>query len=340
MKLTNNEQQSLSIAVFLATDNYNHNRYPGKLSISTTGLIKPPRMIILNDRIITLQEVEPKETEMDIALNIPSRVGSAIHTAIEDAWKNSHTQALTDLGYPSAMIKRVVINPTPEALILKPNIIPVYMEQRVSKEIDGYIIDGQYDFVGEGTLEDFKTTGTYGYVKNNPHDDELKILQGSIYRWLNPEIVTSDHMLIQYIFTDWSKLESIKQAKRGYPVSRIVAKKFILKSIIETESWIRQRLQLLKSLKHTKESELPLCTKEELWADKTIYSYYKNPASTKRSTKNFNANEYHLANERLLKDGNVGIIREKKGKVKRCNYCNCIDICSQAQSLIANRQLA
>ena len=60
-KFTNNEKQSLSIAVWLVTDEYNHNRYPGKLSISATSLLKPARMTILSNRILTSQTITPED---------------------------------------------------------------------------------------------------------------------------------------------------------------------------------------------------------------------------------------------------------------------------------------
>ena len=30
-------------------------------------------------------------------------------------------------------------------------------------------------------------------------------MQGGIYKWLNPELITSDHVYIQFIFTDRSE---------------------------------------------------------------------------------------------------------------------------------------
>lgn len=337
MKYTNTENQSLSIAVWLVTDSYDKDPFPGQLHISVTGLLKPARMIVLSGRLTDAQAVDPEETEYDISMNIPNRMGTAIHSGIENAWIKNYKQALKDLGYPQAIIDRIVINPSYNDRQAVPNCIPVYMEQRIHKTIEGYIVSGKYDFVGEGIIEDFKSTGVYGYMKKDPHDDELKILQGSIYRWLNPDIVTADHMLIQYVFTDWSKLDSKIRAKRGYPASRIVPKKLMLKSIPETESWIRQKIQLVKSLELVPEHELPLCTDEELWQSKPVYKYFKNPTKTKRSTANFD--DYHLAHARLLKDGNCGLIKEFKGTVRRCGYCTAYELCTQKNAYLNNGTL-
>jgi len=331
MKYTNVEGHSLSVAVWLVTDDYIQNPYPGKAHLSATGLLKPERMIILSQRA---NAKKTTASEMDISMNIPNHLGSAMHSSIQRAWETNYKKALLDLNYPKGMVDKVRINPTPENLKVNPDIIPVYMEQRASKEICGYIIDGQYDFIGDGTLEDFKSTGVYGFMKNDAYDDQLKILQGSIYRWLNPDIITSDHMLIQYTFTDWSKLDSKIRKKKGYPQSRIVPKKFMLMPVQETESWVRQKLNTVISLQKTPEPDLPLCTAEELWRDKPVFKYYKNPDNRKRSTANFE--DYHEAHARLLKDDSVGVIVDFRGKVRRCGYCDAYDLCTQKDQYIAD----
>jgi hypothetical protein len=335
IKYTNVTDQSLSVAVWLVTDEYDRDPYPGKLSISATGLLKPPRMIILSDRVKAAQATNINEEAYDISMFIPNRVGTAVHSGIQNAWERNYKQALKDLGKPQAMIDRVRINPTSNELLRSPDIIPVYMELRAEKTINGYIVTGKFDFVGEGTLEDYKTTGVYGYMKSDPHDDMLKIMQGSIYRWLNPDIIISDHMLVQYIFTDWSKLDWRKQWKRGYPATKILAKKFMLKPIPETESWVRQRLALLDSLLNTPEVDLPLCTAEELWQNKPVFKYYKNPNPPyKRSTANFD--NYQDAHARMLKDGAIGIVKETRANVRRCGYCGAYELCTQKDVYINN----
>ena len=81
---------------------------------------------------------------------------------------------MTSLGYPQKIIDRVLINPSNDDLY--EGCIPVYLEQRSTREIAGRIISGKYDFVGEGRLEDFKTTGVFTYMNNTKDKDY--ILQG------------------------------------------------------------------------------------------------------------------------------------------------------------------
>ena len=326
MKLTNNNNIHLAMAVFLAHDEYDYNDDPKH--ISTTGLLNSTRQIIMSGR------VTEKISEYDISDFIPAGLGNAVHNAIENAWMHgNHIKALKKLGYSDKMIERVVINPDPKNL--PNNAIPIYIEQRSVKEIDGYKISGKYDFVGDGELVDHKTTGTYGYIKGD--NDEKHRLQGSIYRWLNPDIITADYMVINYFFTDWSKLEYIKRKDKGYPASRVIAHKIQLLSLEDTEAFIRAKLADFNTFKDKIDSEIPLCTKRELWQGDTVYKYFKNPAKKSRATKNFD--NYDEAQTRLLKDGSVGVIDIIPGKVQRCKYCIGAAICSQAKQLIIDGAL-
>jgi hypothetical protein len=325
MKLTNEDNLSLSIAVFLAADFYNHNRHPGKLHMSATGLLKPMRQIILGLRT---QEIEASSLVRDINTFIPSRMGTAIHAGIEKAWLHRYREALLALGKPKEMIERIRINPTDIMLKEDPYIIPVYLEQRFRKNFDDFVIDGEADFVGDGVLEDYKSTGVYGYMKDT--NDDKYIQQGSIYRWLAPEIITADFMWIQFIFTDWSKLDAMKRKKAGYPQSRIIGKKLVLMSYEETESFIKEKIRKIKKYLNTPEIDLPECTKEELWQNDTTWAYYKNPDG-KRATK-----VYDNPSEAYARCATGGTVVERKGKVRRCSYCDCYNLCSQKNKLIAS----
>lgn len=322
LKHTNNENYSLSIAVWLADDEYDHAPVVGPY-ISATGLLKSLRMIVLAQRIRAVKAQSPDDDVIDISRYVSSRLGTAIHSSIEGTWTSRYKTALLRLGHPQAIVDRVKVNPEPENI--NEGDITVYMEQRAYRKVSTYTIGGMFDFIGDGTLEDFKSMGVYGYMKGDK--DEEQLLQGSIYRWLNPKLVTSDHMLIQQIFTDWSKLDASIKKKRGYPQKRILSKKLTLMTLKETDNWVIQRIRLIESHTDTPESELPLCTQKELWQPDSVFKYYKNPAKTGRSTANFNT--YAEAHGRFLKDNQIGIIKEFPGLVKRCGYCDAFDICTQ-----------
>lgn len=328
MILTNNYDHPLSIAVWLATDDYDHGRWPGRVFLSATGLLKPVRQIILGNRVI--QEVKDQEAELESF--VASRMGTAIHDSVERSWNGNYKATLRKLGHPESVVNRVLVNPTPEELAQCKNPIPVYMEQRHHKEIDGYIIDGKFDFVGNGFLEDFKSTGTYSFTKNDKDEDYIK--QGSIYRWLAPHIITRDYMFIRFIFTDWQKIYA--KTRKGYPQSRVASRRLDLMSLEETEQFVRDKVAEVKRLTTAPESALPECEAKDLWQTPTVYKYFSKPTN-KRSSGNFDT--YAEAHAKMMKTGK-GVIKEFPGQIRRCGYCPAFELCTQKDRFAAQGLLA
>lgn len=313
----------LSLAVFLATDHYDHNDDPN--TISATTLIKPVRQIVLSARVPETENV------VDLTSMVSSRMGTAIHDGIERAWKEHHATALSALGLPKRVISQIRINPKPEEL--QDGIIPIYMEQRSSRKVEKYTISGKYDFVGDGRLEDFKSTSVYTAI--NHTNDEKYSWQGSIYRWLNPKIITQDEMAIQFIFTDWSAAKA--RADANYPQKRIQQRIIPLKSYQETDAYVLRKIRDIERYWHADEKDIPLCTDEDLWRTTPEFKYYKNPTKMTRSTKNFET--YQEAHQRFMEDGQVGVVVEKPGKVTACKYCAAFSVCTQKDTLVASGDL-
>lgn len=300
----------LGLAVWLVNDTYdavNKSNY-----ISVTSLMKPIRQIILGKRVV--------KGDSDLTDYIASAMGTAIHDSIEKAWTTNYQANLAKLGYPLSFINRVAINPT----VVTDRMIPVYLEQRTIKQINGYSVGGKFDLILDGVLHDHKSTTTYTWIAGD-RDKEYQ-LQGSIYRWLNQEKVVEDFIRIQFIFTDWSKVQALANPK--YPKQRILYKDIPLLSIKETEQWVTQRLNQLSKCKELPENELPECTNEELWRGKTVYKYYMDTTKTSgRSTRTFDtaAEAYKY----LAECGGKGHVLAVLGTPKRCDYCAAFSVCSQ-----------
>lgn len=314
---------SLSLAVFLSNDTYDHSTDPH--TISATTLMKPLRQIVLGAR------VKQEDASVDLISMVQSRMGSAIHDAIERSWTENHATALKALGYPAKVIASVLVNPKPEDLY--EGCIPVYLEQRAYKQVGKHTVSGKFDFVGDGRVEDFKTTGVYSYTARN--NDEKYILQGSIYRWLNPTLITQDTMAIQFLFTDWQAIKARTDPK--YPQQKAIQRLFTLKSITETDRYVTRKLALIDQYMDADEVDIPLCSDEDLWRSEPQFKYYKNPLKTERSTKNFDT--FQEARIRQVEDGSVGIVKEVPGRVMACKYCSAFSECSQAVALIASGDL-
>lgn len=320
----NSSSIPLSIAVFLATDGYDYSDDPNV--ISATTLLKPVRQIILAGR------VPQEDVNIDLTQMISNRMGAAIHDGIERAWLNvAKSGALEKLGYPAGMRQRIVVNPAPEMDVS--DLLPVYLEQRAHRQLNGFTISGKFDFVGNGRVEDFKTTSVWTAMSGN--SDEKYILQGSIYRWLNPKIITQDVMAIQWLFTDWNRAEAARNP--AYPQGRHQEKLYLLKSVNETEAFIARKLALIQQYWNSPEEEIPECSDEELWRSEPVFKYYKNPQSTARSTKNFDRQQDAMA--RYIEDGSVGLIKEVPGQVRACKYCPAFLTCKQKDRYIESGEL-
>ena len=321
-KLTNNHDMPLLMSVWAVHDEYDHDTSGAKNLISATTLLKPIKEIILSMR------VPAGSVSADVGSRVAARLGTDIHNGVENAWLYNYRESLKLLGYPVKVINSISINPE------KPTEgIDVYFEQRSKKEINGFILSGKFDAVLDGTVNDVKKTGTYTYVKNNKDADYC--LQGSMYKWLNQEIITSDHILINFVFLDWKAFEvAINPA---YPKHQIVGKKIPLKSITETENFIIDKTDQIKKYLDAPENVIPQCNDKDLWRDPPKFKYYKNPLKLARSTKNYD--DYYQASLHLQKDGNVGIVKEVKGTAKACKYCAAVTVCEQAKSYILGGEL-
>ncbi|WP_432481704.1 hypothetical protein [Moraxella sp. ZY200743] len=318
MNYSNITNIPLPLAVFLATDSYDHEDNV----ISATTLLRSIRQIVLSLRM------DKENTLTDISSLISSRMGSAIHTAIEQAWLNPN-QALKALGFNDKVINKIKINPdNPD-----PKDINVYMEKRSKREVLGYTISGKFDFVAEGKVQDFKSTSVWNYM-NQSNADKYR-LQGSIYRWLNPDIITKDTMTIHYIFTDWSMAES--RRNKDYPASRVISQEYPLMSLQQTNQYIHDKVKQIDLYKDAPESQLPLCTDDDLWRKPDVYKYYKDPNKLTRSTKNFDNSADAYAYKAT--QGNQGIVKLVKGQVSSCKYCPAFNLCSQKDTLINTGEL-
>lgn len=321
MKITNEHDVSLALAVWLLYDEYDYVDNPKYLSATT--LLKPLKQIVMKHRVDFSNE------SIDVMDFAQASMGTGLHDSIEKAWKLGHKSALKKLGYSDRVVNAVVINPTKEDFDKNPDLIPVYIERRGTKNLRGWLIGGKFDIVTEGLLQDFKSTSTYSWVAGS-RDDEHK-MQGSIYRWIHDDVITEDVIRINYIFTDFVKYMAASNPK--YPARRIMHKDIPLLSYERTEAWLNEKLHLIEKYWDAPESEIPECTDEELWRTEPQFKYFSDPAKVDvpgaRSTKNFD--DMISARKFMAEKGGKGAIKVVEGQVKRCEYCAVAPICKQRE---------
>lgn len=303
--LENKTKISLPIAVWLAHDSYDYD--DRKNVISMTGLLKPTRMVVLG------MKFAGESKTVDVENLIASSMGTALHDNVEYAWKDKKKaiETLARLGYKEG--ESIFNNIT--------------FEKRSEIKVGKWIISGKFDIVFAGYVQDVKSTTVWAWMNDsNKYEHQFQL---SGYKLLNPDLITKDKGYIEYIFTDWSKMEALRN--RQYPQSRVATKEVDLFSDEQMLELIETKIDDIEEQLELTEPELRDCTDEELWATADTWKYYKNPNSTKRATKNFD-NPID-ANTRMAQDGNVGIVKLVAGEAKRCKYCNFTEICSQYKKL-------
>lgn len=310
MKITNKHNLSIPLAMFLAHDDYDGPKGV-KDTISATTLIRPLRQIIL------LMRNRHLETEIDLYDLVNLRMGSAMHAWIESSWDNDNTYvtAFRACGVPYKSIDDV----------------EVYVEKRSEKKVGKYTISGKFDICLEGKVHDIKSGSVWGYVYGSNEENYIK--QGSIYRWMNPGIIEDDFIGIEYIFTDWSKKDSLRGG--DYPPLRVASKDYPLWTIDQTNVWIKSRISFIDSFMENPEKEPPLCSFEERWEQPTKYAYFKTDKA-KRATKVFN----NLNEAQSLQASNgCGRIETRVGKINACGYCPVFEVCTQKDEYIKDGRI-
>lgn len=320
-----------TMALWLATDTYDYapaNAPKDGLPIlSVTQLLKPTKALIL------AQQVPDADNKVELESLASSRIGQSIHMAIEAAFENpNHDVVLKSLGFPGGLVDKLKLNPSPEFMKEHPDAIPVYLEKRAYRKIRTSAgtwvwISGKFDQVIAGRPEDNKSTKVYSYIKMDQTEKGNYALQMAMYRWLSPDIITSDVGVINFIFTDWKANEAGRTP--NYPPRPVMEMPVSLMSEDDAERFIRAKLDELEMNAGKPQQDMIRCADEELWRAPDVFKYYANEDVAKangRATKNFETMAQALA---FKQEKGKGVIVTVPGEVKRCSYCDAAPVCEQ-----------
>lgn len=322
-RVTNEFGVDLPLAVWLLQDGYKSgaaNAPPGEL-LSVTTLMKPTRQLILQRKVDQTQET------VDVSEMVASRMGHSLHDSIERAWTEGDWQgAMRKLHYSQKVIDTIKINPKKEDL--REGDTPIYLEYRGFKPFQDIVVTGQLDFLIGKAYRDFKSTSTFAWTSGNKDQDY--ILQGSLYRWLLPDMIQDDVMRIQFIFTDWLKYRAKSDPK--YPQTKVAHREFSLMSVKDTEQWLSDKLSSIRTNAKLSQDKMIQCTDKELWRQADSFKYYADPATAAaggRCTKRFDsATDAELHRQAKGK----GVVVKEAGEVKACLYCAAFTACEQRKN--------
>jgi hypothetical protein len=321
MKITNQMNIDLPLAVWLLQEGYKSGAAdapPGEL-LSVTTLMKPTRQLILQRKVDRSQET------MDVSELVSSRMGHSLHDSIERAWTEGNwQQAMRQLHYPQSIIDKIRINP-PMDKPLEEGIIPIYLEQRGFKPFEDIILTGQLDFLIGSSYRDFKSTSTFSWTSGSKDEDYM--LQGSLYRFIFPDLIKDDVMRIEFIFTDWASYRA--KTDKKYPQARVAHKEFKLLSLKETEFWLSSKLAEIRKNAKLPQSKMIECNDKQLWRADDVFKYYSNPETAKtggRCTKRFDKESEAVL---FMQEKGKGIVVKEAGEPKACMYCSAFAVCEQ-----------
>lgn len=359
MKLSNTTKLNVIVACAVAHSDYDYNNDPKY--ISATTLIKSPRRIVMG-----MWNMKNKE-KVDVTKLAPMFLGNSSHTAVQLFWESPNEywrNGLKNLGYSKKYINRIIVNPTKKQLKKfqikhKGNALVVYIEKRAQARIGKYNLTGKYDYIFDGRVQDLKTASVYKVNKmlqewymyevlvKDVQDKTINhskyialiydecptifeyLMQGSIYKVLNPDKIKSKFFLLEVVMKDWF---AYMEDMPGYPSKSIMDFELFLFSVKATKKWAKRKLKYVHSIRKAKVEDLPYCTPTELWQGKPIYKYFTNPKNTK-ATKVFK-HDSHAAYAYLDSKNGVGVIKIIHAPIKACGYCDFSSKCDQYKMLV------
>ena len=267
-------------------------------NISTTRLIAPPRIRVLEQRNFDL-------IKEDVSDRIFSLLGQSVHHIIERA--------------------KLKIDISERRLFYKDDAIT-----------NGWILSGQFDYLTrDGNLIDFKVTSAWAALSaltngKDEWENQLNVLdflcrknQKDLTRYKKEIKVKS--LSIMAILRDWSKLKVMQSD--NYPRKQVVMIPVRRWSEEEQEIYVKARIKLHQDAEQSK--ELPMCTAKERWRKEDSYAVMKD--NRKTAWRLFTTKEeaiQFIFSQKMIEGKGCNIVFRKGEDVRCQHYCRVNEFCS------------
>lgn len=199
-----------------------------------------------------------------------------------------------------------------------------FTEEKFEETVGAYKVTGRvdcYDMANE-TLYDYKTTSAWKVVFQNFED---WYMQGMIYSWLlSLKGLKVKKCKFVAILRDWSESESLK--KDDYPKSPVYTYEFDVSDadLKSVEEFIRAKVECVEKNKEVADDDIPDCSPDERWAEKTKYAVMKEGRKT--AVKVFE--DESEADGYAKEMGEKHYVETRPGKDKKCvRYCPARNFC-------------
>ena len=267
-------------------------------NISTTRLIAPPRIRVLEQRNFDL-------IKEDVSDRIFSLLGQSVHHIIERA--------------------KLKIDISERRLFYKDDAIT-----------NGWTLSGQFDYLTrDGNLIDFKVTSAWAALDaltngKDEWENQLNVLdflcrknQKDLTRYKKEIKVKS--LSIMEILRDWSKLKVMQSD--NYPRKQVVMIPVRRWSEEQQEIYVKARIKLHQDAEQSK--ELPMCTAKERWRKEDSYAVMKD--NRKTAWRVFATKEeavQFLLSQKMIEGKGCSIVFRKGEDVRCQHYCRVNEFCS------------
>jgi len=267
-------------------------------NISTTRLIAPPRIRVLEQRNFDL-------IKEDVSDRIFSLLGQSVHHIIERA--------------------KLKIDISERRLFYKDDAIT-----------NGWTLSGQFDYLTrDGNLIDFKVTSAWAALDaltngKDEWENQLNVLdflcrknQKDLTRYKKEIKVKS--LSIMAILRDWSKLKVMQSD--NYPRKQVVMIPVRRWSEEQQEIYVKARIKLHQDAEQSK--ELPMCTAKERWRKEDSYAVMKD--NRKTAWRVFTTKEeavQFLLSQKMIEGKGCSIVFRKGEDVRCQHYCRVNEFCS------------
>jgi len=267
-------------------------------NISTTRLIAPPRIRVLEQRNFDL-------IKEDVSDRIFSLLGQSVHHIIERA--------------------KLKIDISERRLFYKDDAIT-----------NGWTLSGQFDYLTrDGNLIDFKVTSAWAALDaltngKDEWENQLNVLdflcrknQKDLTRYKKEIKVKS--LSIMAILRDWSKLKVMQSD--NYPRKQVVMIPVRRWSEEQQEIYVKTRIKLHQDAEQSK--ELPMCTAKERWRKEDSYAVMKD--NRKTAWRVFATREeavQFLLSQKMIEGKGCSIVFRKGEDVRCQHYCRVNEFCS------------
>ncbi|HCL57256.1 MAG TPA: hypothetical protein DHW82_09655 [Spirochaetia bacterium] len=209
-------------------------------------------------------------------------------------------------------------------------------------------VSGKFDYYDAKTktLYDYKITSVWTLVFNNLEDHQKQL---SIYAYFLREAGFEVEKIANiFILRDWKKTD-YERGVHSISAPIQVKEHPILEKIngLLIPDFLDERIEYFENAEKISDENLPYCTPEYRWAEKSMLKIYWNESTAKKpsSLKNYDPSDREMAEKYLAQLNEAGKGKKtyrlelvKGNEYKRCDYCSVSEICSQFKEACGENQ--